>query len=102
MAKEIRHTAASVRGRLLNLSRENGQPLALLLTRKRLLYRLTQTEYRERFVLKGAMLLATWLDDPVRPMETQPSSISRAPLYLSAWSSRLETAWAMSSRLPKQ
>lgn len=62
--------AASVRGRLLNRSRETGQPLDLLLTRyalERLLYRLTLTPHAERFVLKGAMLMTTWLDDPFRP-----------------------------------
>lgn len=34
---------------------------------ERLLYRLAQTPHRERFVLKGAMLLATWFADPHRP-----------------------------------
>ncbi len=61
---------ASVRARLLNLSRETGQPLDLLLTRyalERLLYRLTQAGYRDRFVLKGAMLMTTWFEDPMRP-----------------------------------
>ena len=49
--------AASVRARLLNLSRERSQPFQLLLTRyvlERLLYRLSRTEHRDRFVLKGA------------------------------------------------
>lgn len=62
--------AASVRARLLNLSRERSQPFQLLLTRyvlERLLYRLSRTEHRDRFVLKGAMLLTTWLQDPFRP-----------------------------------
>lgn len=61
---------ASVRARLLNLSRETGQPFDLLLTRyalERLLYRLTQTKYHDRFVLKGAMLMTTWFADPMRP-----------------------------------
>ncbi|MGQ0588340.1 MAG: nucleotidyl transferase AbiEii/AbiGii toxin family protein [Sphingosinicella sp.] len=70
MAKDIRNMGASVRGRLLNLSRETGQNYNLLLTRyalERLLYRLTQTSHGDRFVLKGAMLLTTWFDDPYRP-----------------------------------
>lgn len=61
---------ASVRARLLNIARETGQPLDLLLTRyalERLLYRLTQTRHQDRFVLKGAMLMTTWFDDPMRP-----------------------------------
>ena len=64
--------AASVRARLLNLSRERSQPFQLLLTRyvlERLLYRLSRTEHRDRFVLKGAMLLTTWLQDPFRPTQ---------------------------------
>ena len=61
---------ASVRARLLNLSRTAGQPFDLLLTRyglELLLYRLTRTPYHERFVLKGAMLMTTWFADPMRP-----------------------------------
>ncbi len=41
----------------------------LLLTRyalERLLHRLSLSSHRERFVLKGAMLLATWFDEPHR------------------------------------
>jgi predicted nucleotidyltransferase component of viral defense system len=60
----------SVRDRLRNLALERGQPFELLLTRyalERLLYRLSTTEHRERFVLKGAMLLTAWFDDPLRP-----------------------------------
>jgi hypothetical protein len=51
-------------------SREQGQPFDLMLTRfalERLLYRLSISESADRFVLKGAMLLTTWLDDPMRP-----------------------------------
>lgn len=61
---------ASVRARLLTLARDKGQPFELLLTRyttERLLYRLSTTRHRDRFVLKGAMLLTTWFDDPHRP-----------------------------------
>ena len=32
-----------------------------------LLYRLSMTLYRDRFVLKGAMLMSTWFDAPFRP-----------------------------------
>jgi predicted nucleotidyltransferase component of viral defense system len=32
-----------------------------------LLYRLSNTSHRDRFVLKGAMLMTTWFDDPHRP-----------------------------------
>lgn len=70
MPREIRDIGASVRARLLNLSKERRQPYDLLLTRyvlERFLYRLSLTEHRERFVLKGAMLVTTWFDDPFRP-----------------------------------
>lgn len=69
MAKPVRNIGASVRARLLALSREKGQPLDLLLTRyalERLLYRLSVSPHRDRFVLKGAMLITTWFDDPHR------------------------------------
>ena len=70
MPKPKRDMGASVRARLLNLSRERNQPFDLLLTRyalERLLYRLSLTPYRDRFVLKGAMLMASWFDAPYRP-----------------------------------
>jgi predicted nucleotidyltransferase component of viral defense system len=70
MRKPLRNAGASVRARLLNLAKERNQPFDLLLTRytlERLLYRLSLSVYREQFVLKGAMLTASWMDDPHRP-----------------------------------
>jgi predicted nucleotidyltransferase component of viral defense system len=70
MAREQRDMGASVRARLLNLARERGQVFDLLLTRyalERLLYRLSISPHRDRFVLKGAMLVTTWFEDPHRP-----------------------------------
>ncbi|MEM7529988.1 MAG: nucleotidyl transferase AbiEii/AbiGii toxin family protein [Pseudomonadota bacterium] len=69
MAKEIKNLGASVRARLLNLSKVNMQSFDLVLTRfalERLLYRLSQSDHAERFVLKGAMLMMSWFDDPYR------------------------------------
>lgn len=69
MPDRPRNVGASVRQRLLNLAQARGQPMELLLTRyalERLLYRLSMSPHRERFVLKGAMLLATWFDEPHR------------------------------------
>lgn len=63
---------ASMRTRLLNLARQRGQPFQVLLTRfvlERLLYRLSLTSHRNRFVLKGAMLLTSWFADPLRPTQ---------------------------------
>ena len=65
----LNSVGASVRQRLLSLARARGQPMEMLLTRyalERLLYRLSVSLHRERFVLKGAMLLATWFDEPYR------------------------------------
>src|SRR6185312_15189411 len=70
MAKSPTNVAASVRARLLNLARETQRPLDQLLTRyalERLLYRLSRSEYRERYALKGALLVTTWFDSPHRP-----------------------------------
>ena len=69
MAKEIKNIGASVRARLLNLAKASGQSFDLVLTRfalERLLFRLGQSPHADRFVLKGAMLLMTWFDDPYR------------------------------------
>ena len=73
MSKQpIKNMGASVRARLMTISRERNQTLQLVLTNyvlERLLYRLSQTEHRSRFVLKGAMLLTKWFDDPLRPTQ---------------------------------
>lgn len=68
--KKVRNVGASVRARLLALARQKGQAFDLLLTRyviERLLHRLSISTHRDRFVLKGAMLMTTWFDDPHRP-----------------------------------
>ena len=69
MPRKIRNVGASVRARLLRISKEKGQNFDLVLTHyaiERLLYRLAQSRHTERFVLKGAMLLMTWFDEPFR------------------------------------
>ena len=68
-AKEPRDRSASVRARLLNLARERGEDFQITLRNylfERFLYRLSRSELRERFVLKGAMLLRLWADQPYR------------------------------------
>jgi predicted nucleotidyltransferase component of viral defense system len=70
MRKQVTNIGASVRARLLNLANDRNQPFELLLIRytlERLLYRLSKSKHRENFVLKGAMLMRHWLDDPHRP-----------------------------------
>ncbi len=69
MAKEIKNLGASIRARLLQISKDKGPNFDLILTRyaiERLLYRLAQSRHADRFVLKGAMLLMTWFDEPYR------------------------------------
>ena len=68
--KRGKNTAASARDRLLALARERGEDFQLLLTQyglERLLYRLSRSGYRDRFILKGAMLFMLWSDQPHRP-----------------------------------
>lgn len=72
MSEAIKNMGASVRARLLNLAKQRNQPLQLLLTRyalERLLYRLSKTKHRQHLVLKGAMLLSTWIKTPFRPTQ---------------------------------
>lgn len=60
---------ASVKARLLRQAKRSGDELELYLVRyasERFLYRLGASRHRDRFVLKGAALLALWVDDPYR------------------------------------
>lgn len=70
MSKQGKNNAASIRDRLLALARQRDEDFQLLLTHfglERLLYRLSQSEYRDRFILKGAMLFMLWDNQPHRP-----------------------------------
>lgn len=61
--------SASVAARLLHRAKETGRDHQTLLTSyclERFLYRLGSSDLRERFVLKGAMLLRLWSDQPYR------------------------------------
>lgn len=61
-----KNIGASVRARLLNIARQRDQVFDVVLTMfvlERLLFRLSDSRFSDRFVLKGAMLLATWLPD---------------------------------------
>lgn len=62
--------AASVRRRLFNRAKANGEEFLFVLTRyglERLLYRLSISEYNDRFLLKGAFLFTAWFDAAHRP-----------------------------------
>lgn len=70
MAREVRNIGASVRARLLHRARAERSDFQILLTRyalERLLYRLSVSAHRDRFILKGAMLFVTWVAAPFRP-----------------------------------
>ena len=70
MAREVNNIGASVRARLLARARAEHQDFQILLTRyalERLLYRLSVSDKRDDFILKGAMLFTVWRDDPFRP-----------------------------------
>lgn len=62
--------AASIRARLLNRAKKDKAEFGLTLTRftlERLLYRLSISQYRNQFLLKGALLFDLWFDEPHRP-----------------------------------
>jgi hypothetical protein len=68
--REVKNIAASVKQRLLTLSRECGEEFNLLLIRygiERFLYRLSQSEHADSFVLKGASLFHFCADASHRP-----------------------------------
>ena len=65
-----KNIAASIRHRLLTISREQKEDFQLVLTRyslERFLYRLSQSAYRKTFVLKGALLFQVWTQESHRP-----------------------------------
>jgi predicted nucleotidyltransferase component of viral defense system len=67
---KIKNLAASVRQRLLNLADKRREPFQYMLVQyglERLLYRISRSEHRDRFVLKGALLFSIWSDTPHRP-----------------------------------
>lgn len=69
MKKQKVNLSASVAARLLNRARQTGDDYQTLLTSfcfERFLYRLGVSSARARFVLKGAMLLRMWSDQPYR------------------------------------
>lgn len=69
MVNSKNNLPASVRQRLLNLAREKGQVFDVVLVTyglERLMYRLSISEHRGSFVLKGGMLVTLWIGDENR------------------------------------
>ncbi len=59
----IKNWSASIRARLLNISRATNRPFAELLqyyAMERFLYRLGESHHRSRFILKGALIFRAW------------------------------------------
>ena len=68
--KDLKDMAASVRARLTRQAKESGEEFQATLSRyvrERLLYRLSVSKHRDRFILKGALLFAYWMGEPHRP-----------------------------------
>ena len=60
MVKTIKNYGRSVKERLLNISRAEKYSSQLLISRylqERLLYRLSVSDYKDKFILKGGALL---------------------------------------------
>jgi len=65
-----RNIAASVRERLYQKAKSDRTDVQLQFTKyalERLLYRLSVSEHRDNFLLKGALLFDLWFDVPFRP-----------------------------------
>lgn len=64
-----KNSAALIRDRLLELARARNEDFNFVLAQyaiQRLLYRLSISEYKNRFLLKGAWLFSIWSDEPYR------------------------------------
>ena len=60
----------SIHDKLLRIAKASGELFTAVLTRyatERLLYRLGESEHKERFVLKGAFLFYVWTGTAHRP-----------------------------------
>ncbi|WP_296710603.1 nucleotidyl transferase AbiEii/AbiGii toxin family protein [Rhodoblastus sp.] len=67
--KAPKNMGVSIRERLTQRARERRENAQLLMTRyaiERVLYRLSVSPHRDRFVLKGAMLFSFWAQVPYR------------------------------------
>ena len=65
-----KNVAASVRAKLATQARSSGQPFQEVLQYyglERFLYRISQSQYRNRFLLKGALMLRVWETPSSRP-----------------------------------
>ena len=67
---KLKNVPASIRQKLLDLARERNQDFGLVLTKyalERILFRIGNSQYRDIFVLKGALLFEVWTHQQYRP-----------------------------------
>ena len=63
MRVNLKNIKASVRDRLQNRARETHRPFAEVLQYyavERFLYRFSQSKYKDKFILKGALMFTVW------------------------------------------
>lgn len=85
-----RDISASIRQRLLDLSKHENRPFGEVLqyyAMERFLFRLSKSKYADRFILKGALLLAVWRSEVSRStmdidLLVGASKIQKKPLRL--------------------
>ncbi|GMU24299.1 MAG: hypothetical protein AMXMBFR13_43730 [Phycisphaerae bacterium] len=68
--RQITNVAESVHRRLLNIAKQTDRrfnDLVQYYADERWLYRLSQSQHGERFVLKGALMLLVWKTPVMRP-----------------------------------
>ena len=67
---KLKNVPASIRQKLLNLAHERNQDFGLVLTKyalERILFRISKSQFRDVFVLKGALLFELWTHQKYRP-----------------------------------
>ena len=70
LSKDVKNVPASVRQRLLNLAHQRAEDFEFVRTKhalERMLFRISQSRYRDVFVLKGALLFELWTEQRYRP-----------------------------------
>ena len=75
---------ASVRARLLNVAKAQGVDFNQVLIRfalERILYRMSQSAYADRFLLKGALLFTLWYDGNTALCRAMKNSMRKSSNY---------------------
>ena len=83
-SEPLKNVPASVKARLLALSKDQGEQFNSLLTRyvlERFLHRLATSSHASNFLLKGALLFTVWAEKPHRVTR----DIDEAPAKLAQW-----------------